>query len=107
MADDSELIPFEYLLSGSKTSLENAMLRRLADARNRQKELTELLNMWAELRAQAMLLQWFLAHGDELMGSVTKPAQVTEIKRLLAPEKPGPMSADELRESLRNLLNSA
>jgi hypothetical protein len=107
MADDTELIPFEYLLSGSTTSLENAMLRHLAEARNRQKELTELLNLWAESRATAMLLQWFLAHGDELMGSVTRPLTVTEIKPLEGPGKPGPIRATDLRESLRSLLDSA
>ncbi len=57
MAEDSGLIAFEYLLSGSQRSLENVMLNRLAEARNRQKELLELLDKWAERRAEAMLLE--------------------------------------------------
>ncbi len=100
MADDSGLITFEYLLGGSQRSLENVMLNRLADARNRQKELIELLDKWAERRAEAMLLEWFLKHGDALMAAVAKSPKVTEIERL-------PDSLEEFRETLRNLLKSA
>lgn len=106
MADNPELLPCEYLLGGSKTSLENAVLVRLADERNRRKELLELLEKWAERRAEAMLLRWFLDHGDELVGSLTG-SPITEIKRMPAGEKPGPISATAFRETLRNLLNSA
>lgn len=107
MADEIELVSLEYLLGGSKTSLENAMLNRLADERNRRKELVELFEKWAERRAQAMLLRWFLEHGNELMGSVTRSATVTEIKRLPAEKKPSPISAGDFRETLRTLVNSA
>ena len=104
MSEDSGLITFEYLLTGSQRSLENVLLNRLADARNRQKELIELLEKVAERRAEVLLIEWFLKHGDALMAAVANSSKVTEIK--LA-EKPGPMSATDLRETLRNLLESA
>jgi hypothetical protein len=107
MADDSKLIAFEYLLGGSQTSLQNAMLNRLADAANRRKELIELLDKWAEREAEALLLEWFLKHGEELMGSLTRSPKVTEITRLKNAEKPTPITAVELRETLRTLVNSA
>jgi hypothetical protein len=101
------MIAFEYLLGASKCSLENAMLRRLADERNRRKELMELLDAWAERRAEALLLSWFLTHGEALAGSLTAPLKVTEIKHPVPGDKPGPKSAVEFRETLRGLLNSA
>lgn len=107
MADDSKLIAFEYLIGGSKTSLENAWLNRLADARNRRREILQFLDQWAEREAEALLLEWFLKHGEELMGSLTRSPKVTEITRLRAAEKPEPITAGELRETLKTLLNSA
>jgi hypothetical protein len=100
MAEDSGLIAFEYLLNGSERSMQNVLLSRLADARNRQKDLVELLEKWAERRAEALLLEWFLKHGDALMAAVASSSKVTEIKRL-------PDSPEEFRETLRNLLESA
>jgi len=67
----------------------------------------QLLDEWAEERAKAMLVEWFLAHGNELMGAITTPARVTEIKPLAEPAKPGPIRALDLRESLRRLVDSA
>lgn len=107
MAEDPELIAFEYLLGASKSSIENAMLNRFADERNRRKELVELLEKWAERRAEALLLRWFLRHGDALMGSLTRPPKVTEIERLVSEGKPEPISAARFRETLRTLVNSA
>lgn len=107
MADDSELIAFDFLLSASKISLEDAMLRRNADVSNRRKQLVELLDKWAETRAELLLLEWFLAHGNKLMAAVTQSPRVTELAPLLLPAKPGPISATELREGLVRLLNSA
>jgi hypothetical protein len=110
MADDPKLIAFEYLLGASKCSLQNAMLHRLADAQNRRKELFELLDAWAEKRAEAMLLSWFLERGEELagsLGSMTRSPRVTEIQRLVPAEKPGPQKSLDFRETLRSLVESA
>lgn len=84
-------IALEYLLTGSETSLQNAMLARLADAKNRRKEIIELLDKWVEKEAEAMLLQWFLEHGEALAGSLVRPELMRE----------------DFRESLKSLLKSA
>jgi hypothetical protein len=105
MADDALLL--EYLLGCSETSMQNVLLNKLNDARNRQKELTELLERWAEVRAEALLFEWFGKHGPELMARVTRTQTITELQRLAEPEKPGPQRLEDFRESLKNLLESA
>lgn len=98
---------FEYMLSGSTTALQNVMLHAMTDSANRRKELFDLLDRWAEKRAEALLVEWFLNHGEELMARVTRSETITEIQRLAEPEKPGPQRLEDFRESLRNLLESA
>jgi hypothetical protein len=107
MADDSQLIAFDFLLTASKISLEDAMLRRHADVSNRRKQLVELLDKWAESHAELLLLEWFLTHGNNLMAAVTQSPRLTELAPLCLPEKPGPISSSELRERLISLLDSA
>jgi hypothetical protein len=97
----------EYLLYGSQVALENVVIDRLGDAANRRKELIELMDSWAEKRAEALLVEWFLKHGPELMALVTRSETITELQRLAEPEKPGPQRLEDFRESLRNLLESA
>ena len=71
MSENDDLIAF--LLSGSRTGLQNAMLGRLADSRNRRKEIIELLDLWVEETALAALYQWFAAHGEELAARLNAP----------------------------------
>jgi len=71
MSENEDLIAF--LLSGSRASLQDAMLARLADSRNRRKELTELLDLWVEETALAAVYQWFVAHGEELAARLDAP----------------------------------
>jgi predicted oxidoreductase len=106
MTDDVKLIALEYLLEGSTRSLQNAMLHRLANARNLQKDVEQMLEKWAESQAEAMLLAWFLKHGEELAGLLAS-SKVTEIKPLNEARKPGPVSAVDFRDRLKNLLESA
>lgn len=94
------LIPVSYLLNASKTSLENAMLKRMEQSSMRRKELLKLLDEWAEESAGVMLAEWFLRNGEALMGAVLQTATVTELK-------PGPMTATGLRDALRRLVESA
>ena len=103
MNEKPELIALEFLLGGSETSLENVLLNRLADVRNRRKEIIELLDSWAERQAEAMVLEWFLKHGAELVGSVTRTVTVTELQRLSDPAE----TSEDFRESLRKLVKSA
>lgn len=106
MAPESKQIAFDFLLTGSKMSLEDAKLARLADVSNRRKQIVELLDEWAERRAEFLLLEWFLLHGNELMAAITAPP-ITALAPLLLPAKPGPMSGEEFREKLGRLLESA
>src|ERR1700733_13885045 len=106
MAEESGLIAFEYLVSGSKTSLQNSLMNRLADVSNRRKEIIELLDKWAERQAEATLLAWFLEHGEELMAALAA-SPVTEIQPASLPRKPGPMKAIDFRDRLKNILESA
>lgn len=107
MQPESKQIAFEFLLHGSKMSLQDAKLSRLADVSNRRKQIVELLDEWAERRAEALLFEWFLTHGNELMAAVTMPSTITTIEPMRLPSAPGPISALELRERLQCLLNSA
>lgn len=100
-------VSVDFLLNGSKLSMEEAMLRRLADASCRRKQLLELLDLLVECQAEVLLLEWFMEHGNALMGSVTASATVTQMELPELPEKPSPMSATELRANLERLLESA
>ena len=100
---DSGSMLLEYLLSVSKVGMENMLLDRMADAQNRRKEIMELLDKWAERRAEALLIEWFDKHGAELVGSVTRTVTITELQRLSGSEE----TAEDFRETLRNLLKSA
>lgn len=105
---NAELIALEYLLGASETSLQNTLLNRLNQADMRKKQVMEVFEEWATARAEAMLVGWFLDHGAEVMGTaVAKSLKVTEITRLESGSKPGPERAVDIRESLRNLLESA
>jgi len=98
VSDKVEIMPVEFLLTASKKSIEDAMLNRFSDSANRRKQLLELMDLWAERRAETMLLVWFLNHGDELMGTITLSPRVTEVVPLLR-TRAGPLS----RKSLGNL----
>lgn len=99
--------PVEFLLTASKNTLQDALLNRMADSSNRQKNLLEMVDILVEVRAQIELIRWFLVHGDELMAAVTSMPTVTEIAASSVPEKPGPKSASDFRETLKSLLESA
>lgn len=99
MTDDR--IPFEYLLECSERGLRDAMVKRLERASVIRKQVRELLGEWAEEQAQAILFEWFLVHGSELMARATNAATAP------GPGKPGPMRPAEFRESLKKLLESA
>jgi hypothetical protein len=109
MPDDASLIALEFLLGASKDSMQDAMLNKMNEAARTRKEIMELLEKWSTVRAEALLLSWFLDHGDEVVGSATvaNSPNVTEIKRPDTPEKPGPHRAVDLRRELRRLLDSA
>lgn len=107
MIEDAPLFPCTFLLDASKNSLQEALLNRLSDASNREKHLRELLDMWAERRAEILLIRWFLKHGDELMAAITASPRVTEMKTVSLPPKPGPVSASDFRKTLQTLVESA
>ncbi len=62
--DSKNLI--EFLLTGSRSNLKGAFLARLGEESNKRKEIVELLEAWAEARAQLIALEFFLAHGEEI-----------------------------------------
>ena len=74
--DEKTLI--EFLLSGSRVALKDAFLRGMAEERNKRKEIGDLLESWAEERAQLIALEFFLMHGEELAARlVAAPAEAT------------------------------
>lgn len=105
MSDKPYLIAADFLLTASKISMEEAMLKRLADASNRRKQIVDLLEAWAERRAEALLLEWFLSHGKELMATLTLSSRVAGTLPEL-PERIGPLSPEEFRASLKCLVDS-
>lgn len=68
MALDKELM--EYLLIGSRQSLKECLLTRLAASKNRRKEMIEVLDALVEETAQLIVLEWFINHGEELAGKL-------------------------------------
>lgn len=91
---DKELI--DFLLSGSHMDLQDAMLARLAEERNRFKELREILELWMDEAVQARLLAWFNTHGEELAARLNTPC----------PPKPETLSPQPFRlPSARNTGN--
>jgi|SRR5579872_5138691 len=72
MSEKDELIGF--LLSGSHRDLQDAMLKHLAEERNRAKELKGLVEEWLEEAVQARMLAWFNAHGEELAARLNAPS---------------------------------
>lgn len=103
---NAELVPLTFLFEHSQTALQNTMLNRLNLADRRRKQVLELLEEWVTAEAEARLLEWFLEHGAEVAAMAISP-KVTEITRPDAASKPGPQRAADIRESLRNLLESA
>lgn len=105
MSEKPDLIAADFLLTASTVSMEEAMLRRLADVSNRRKQIVELLEAWAEGRAEALLLEWFLKHKKELMATLTlSPSVGGQLPAL--PAKTGTLSPEEFRESLKCLVES-
>lgn len=105
MSDKLDLMATDFLVTASNVSMEEALLRRLADASNRRKQIVELLESWAEGQAEALLLEWFLKHKKELMATLTISPSVAE--RLPAlPARTGTLSPEEFRESLKCLVES-
>ncbi|HXT74631.1 MAG TPA: hypothetical protein VN785_12330 [Candidatus Angelobacter sp.] len=62
--DSKHLI--DFLLTGSRSSTKNAFLMHLSEESNKRKQIVELLEAWAEERAQLIALEFFLAHGEEI-----------------------------------------
>lgn len=89
----------EYLLGASDDSLGSAMLDRMARATATRKQVMQLLELWSAERAEALLIEWARRRRE----TVTFELPAKEA----LPRKPGPMTAGELRESLRKLLGSA
>jgi hypothetical protein len=64
VAEDKQLLAF--LLSGSRITLQDAMLAHLAAAQNARKQALEALELWIEESVNAELLSWFLANEGQL-----------------------------------------
>lgn len=64
MAPDNQLT--QFILTASRTTLNEALLRHLAEARNLRKQIGELLDLWVEETWQAELLSWVKEHGEAL-----------------------------------------
>jgi len=56
----------DFLLTGSRSTLKAAFLKRLAEENNLRKQIGELLEAWAEERADLKLLEFILVNGAEL-----------------------------------------
>ncbi len=56
--------PWEFLLSASRTSLQNYELSRLSHAANLRKEIGALLDLWMEENSAAMLARWLMAQRE-------------------------------------------
>lgn len=60
MTTRSSQLPWEFLLSASRSSLQSFELSRLAHAANLRKEIVALLDNWQEENAAAMLARLLL-----------------------------------------------
>lgn len=76
--DSSVEIPLEYLLECSKSSLNSFLLAQLNKSANSRKELKEIMSEWIEARALALLAEWLMNHGEELMALASKPPESQE-----------------------------
>ena len=52
--------PWEFLLSGSRNTLQSYELSRLAHAASLRKEITSLLDQWLEENTAASLARWLI-----------------------------------------------
>jgi len=97
--DEKQMV--DFLLNASKTDLQDAMLKRLAEVSEKRKELSDLLNEWVEQAAEARLINWFLLHGEELAAKLGAPASLVGKDLLALPSHPFalPQRASLRRES--------
>lgn len=57
----------EYAMHCSQRSLQEYMLRKMNDAANLEKQIREIEDKLAELRAASLLAEYLLHHGEELL----------------------------------------
>jgi hypothetical protein len=74
--------PIEYLLSCSKRGLRDFELAALARRADIRKELQAQVEKAARAEADAMLVNWFIQHRDELASLVPKTIEVEGIEPL-------------------------
>lgn len=71
----SEPPPLEYLLECSQGRLKSFLLAKLNRSANHRKDVRDLLDKWVEERALALLSEWLLAHGAELLAKLGAPQE--------------------------------
>jgi hypothetical protein len=75
----SPLPPLKYLLECSEPGLHEFLLAQLARAANSRKELREVFEGWVESRALALLAEWLMEYGPQIVTLDTK--SLAEISR--------------------------
>src|SRR5690348_5967646 len=71
--EENKLI--DFFLSGSRVTLKAAFLKHMSEERNKRKEIGDLLESWAEEKAQLIALEFLLAHGEELAAKIAEPPE--------------------------------
>jgi hypothetical protein len=72
--DRSRPPPLQYLLEASKQSLQGFLLAQLNKSANSRKEMKDVMTEWIEARALALLAEWFIEHGEELVALAASPS---------------------------------
>lgn len=84
----SEPPPISYLLECSQNSLKSFLTAQLNKSANSRKELRAVLDEWVEARAMALLAEWLLVHGAEILTLSTQPQPETPKQEEPKHEKP-------------------
>lgn len=75
---ESEPPPLQYLLECSQHRLKTFMLAKLNRSTNHRKDVRDVLEKWVEERALALLAEWLLTHGAEILAMAGNPPQLKE-----------------------------
>lgn len=72
--------PIAYLFERSKARLHEFHVKQLNKSANSRKELLSVAQQWVEERAMALLAEWLIQHGEELVVLASEPRKTEEEK---------------------------
>lgn len=72
------IIALEYVMDCSNEGLQNMELKRLAEARNLEREAEEIFHEAQRKRDSANVIRWFIDHREELLRTAASRLQGAE-----------------------------